>query len=52
MNIVSAAKVDHGRGVYSTLDVDGMVGFGPKGEVASDTSQRLQYSKTAKNSPS
>ncbi|WP_336216970.1 hypothetical protein [Nonomuraea sp. LPB2021202275-12-8] len=49
VNIVSTAKVDHGRGVYYTLNLDGMVGFGPQGEIASDTSQRLQYSKATKS---
>ncbi|MEU8402856.1 hypothetical protein AB0C28_47385 [Nonomuraea sp. NPDC048892] len=47
VNVVSKTKVDHGRGVYYTLNLDGMVGFGPQGEIASDTSQHLQYSKTA-----
>ncbi|MET7335062.1 hypothetical protein [Nonomuraea sp. NPDC005650] len=47
VNIVSTSKVDHGRGMYYTLSLDGMVGFGPQGEVASDTSQRLQFSKAA-----
>ncbi|TDC99076.1 hypothetical protein E1292_32965 [Nonomuraea deserti] len=46
VNIVSTAKVDSGRGISYTLDMDGMVGFGPEGEIASDTSQSLQYSKT------
>ncbi|MEU8362118.1 hypothetical protein AB0C27_39475 [Nonomuraea sp. NPDC048882] len=42
VNVVSKTKVDHGRGVYYTLNLDGMVGFGPQGEIASDTSQHLQ----------
>jgi hypothetical protein len=46
VNIVSTAKVDHGRGTYYTRDIDGTVGFGPQGETASDTSQRLRFSKT------
>lgn len=50
VNIVSTAKIDHGRGVYYTLDVDGTVGFGPRGETAADTSQRLQLSKTMMSS--
>ncbi|MER7506191.1 hypothetical protein AB0L05_35555 [Nonomuraea pusilla] len=45
VNIVSTAKVDHGRGLYYTVNLDGMVGFGPQGEIASDTSQRMQFSK-------
>jgi len=49
VNIVSTAKVDHGRGMYVTLNLDGMIGFGPQGEIASDASQRLQYSKTTMN---
>ncbi|MET7459656.1 hypothetical protein [Nonomuraea sp. NPDC005501] len=47
VNIVSTAKVDHGSGVFYTSYVDGTVGFGPRGELASDTSQRVQFSKKA-----
>src|ERR1044072_2565194 len=47
--IVSTAKIDHGRGAYYTLNVDGTVGFGPQGETAADTSQRLRFSKTMMN---
>ncbi|MEU7831494.1 hypothetical protein [Nonomuraea sp. NPDC049129] len=46
VNIVSTVKVDQGRGFYYTVDVDGTVGFGPQGETAADTSQRLRFSKT------
>ncbi|MGR6919517.1 hypothetical protein ACU635_35235 [[Actinomadura] parvosata] len=49
VNIASTAKVDHGRGLYYTLNLNGMVGFGPQGEIASDTSQRLQFSKATKS---
>ncbi|GGT12560.1 hypothetical protein ACFFV7_49480 [Nonomuraea spiralis] len=46
VNIVATAKSDHGGGVFYTLDLDGTIGFGPQGEIASDTSQRMQFSKT------
>ncbi|MCA2225677.1 hypothetical protein [Nonomuraea aurantiaca] len=46
VNIVSTAKIDYGRGMHYTVDVDGTVGFGPQGETAADTSQRLRFSKT------
>ncbi|MEV0150209.1 MULTISPECIES: hypothetical protein [unclassified Nonomuraea] len=45
VNIVSTAKVDYGRGASYTSYMDGTVGFGPQGEIASDTSQRVQFSK-------
>ncbi|MEO3798245.1 hypothetical protein ABGB14_49310 [Nonomuraea sp. B10E15] len=47
VNVVSTAKTDHGRGVYYTLELNGLVAFGPRGVTASDTSQRLKYSRTA-----
>lgn len=46
VNIVSTAKAYHGRGASYTLALDGTVGFGPEGEIASDTSQRVRFSKT------
>ncbi|MFG1947805.1 hypothetical protein [Nonomuraea sp. NPDC048826] len=49
VNIVSTTKVDHGRGVYYTADIDGTVGFGPGGEIASDLSQRLRSSATVRD---
>lgn len=49
VNLVSTAKVDHGSGVDYTVHMDGTAGFGPQGEIASDTSQRLQLSKTMMN---
>ncbi|MET8988778.1 hypothetical protein ACFYUK_22275 [Nonomuraea wenchangensis] len=48
VNIVSTSKVDHGRGVYYISNLNGVVGFGPQGEIASDTSQRPQFSKVMK----
>ncbi|MEV4894154.1 hypothetical protein AB0K48_32695 [Nonomuraea sp. NPDC055795] len=47
VNVEFAAKVDHGQGLRHTLKVDGTAGFGPEGEIASDTSQQLRYGKAA-----
>ncbi|MFI6908453.1 hypothetical protein ACIBKY_44845 [Nonomuraea sp. NPDC050394] len=47
VNIESAVKVDHGRGLGHTVKLEGTAGFGPQGEVAADTSQHLRYSEAA-----
>ncbi|MGA5761921.1 hypothetical protein [Nonomuraea bangladeshensis] len=49
VDIAYTAKVDHGHGVYYTLKLDGMAGFGPQGEIASDTSQHARYSKVMRS---
>ncbi|MEO3806782.1 hypothetical protein [Nonomuraea sp. B1E8] len=49
VNVVSTVKMDHGRGWYYTLELDGLLAFGPRGEIASDTSQSLKYGKTARS---
>ncbi|MFC4011225.1 hypothetical protein ACFOY2_28640 [Nonomuraea purpurea] len=45
VNVVSTAKVDYGRGLFFGSNMDGTIGFGPQGEIASDMSQTIQYSK-------
>ncbi|PZG08325.1 hypothetical protein [Nonomuraea aridisoli] len=47
VNIVATVKADYGRGVSLTSGMDGTIGFGPRGEIASDLSQTLSYSKEA-----
>ncbi|MFD9942070.1 hypothetical protein ACFWYW_48970 [Nonomuraea sp. NPDC059023] len=47
VNFEFAAKVDHGQGLRYTLNLEGTAGFGPEGEIASDTSQQMRYSKAA-----
>ncbi|TDD40809.1 hypothetical protein E1286_33960 [Nonomuraea terrae] len=47
VNIVATVKADYGHGVSLTSGMDGTIGFGPRGEIASDLSQTLRYSKTA-----
>ncbi|MFD1544244.1 hypothetical protein [Nonomuraea guangzhouensis] len=45
VNVVSTVKVNYGRGLSISVDMDGTIGFGPQGEIASDLSQTMQYSK-------
>ena len=45
VNIVSTTKIDHGRGLFYTSGMDGTIGFGPQGELASDASQSVRFSK-------
>ncbi|MEU7856973.1 hypothetical protein [Nonomuraea sp. NPDC049141] len=45
VNVVSTVKVNYGRGLSISVDMDGTIGFGPQGEIASDLSQTMRYSK-------
>ncbi|MBT2227722.1 hypothetical protein [Nonomuraea sp. NEAU-A123] len=45
VNVVSTAKVNYGSGLSISAGMDGTIGFGPRGEIASDLSQTLKYSK-------
>lgn len=47
VDIVAAVKVDYGRGVSYTSAMDGTIGYGPGGEIASDISHTMTYSKAA-----
>ncbi|WP_214322634.1 hypothetical protein [Nonomuraea sediminis] len=45
VNVVSSVKMDIGHGLSISSSMDGTIGFGPQGEIASDLSQTLHYSK-------
>jgi hypothetical protein len=47
VNIVATVKADYGRGVSLSSGMDGTIGFGPRGEIASDLAQTLRYSEKA-----
>ncbi|MEQ4722316.1 hypothetical protein [Nonomuraea sp. B19D2] len=45
VNVQSTAKVTFGRGFAATSGLDGTIGFGPRGPIASDVAQTLRYSE-------
>ncbi|GAA3683275.1 hypothetical protein GCM10022224_054770 [Nonomuraea antimicrobica] len=45
VNLTATAKVTYAAGLVATSALDGTVGFGPRGPVASDLGQTLQYSE-------
>ncbi|MBB6346634.1 hypothetical protein ACWGH8_28605 [Nonomuraea muscovyensis] len=45
VNFRSTAKVTYGRGLSATSDVEGTIGFGPRGAAASDVAHTLRYSE-------
>ncbi|MFG3438038.1 hypothetical protein ACGF0J_12430 [Nonomuraea sp. NPDC047897] len=44
VNFRSTAKVTYARGLSATSDVEGTIGFGPRGAAASDVTHSLRYS--------
>ncbi|MGP4104460.1 hypothetical protein [Nonomuraea sp. KM90] len=44
VDVVSTAKDDYGRGLFIAYRMDGIIGFGPEGEIAADLSQTMRGS--------